>query len=323
MAHQKLFDNGLDPAKKISVDQKTRILDALEKEPPTEKLKELKEALEKLRHYTIRKKNRILTREQFKFQLAVYIKIVRRRVERIQQQMVKADPHKNKSREEVEEEIGLKLTEANEDVWGSRRQWVCAKAIARLLYTFNFTDVKLHPVFTMMLYPTGGIAGAGNECIYVGDLHEAIVLHATVHDAFGYMYNNHFKEGEGPGYNYTETFWTFRNKSSPMSCQLSGWYTAYKVLKKYNRHGNEGRLKRKERAKELARTLQNGNYDSPYSRLVIPNEREIDEEFDELERQRKSPESLMGRAMIFLDKLGWNGCALIGVAGFAIMHNII
>ena len=81
---------------------------------------------------------------------------------------------------------------------GSRQQWACAEVISRLLsHLTRFKD--LHPVFAILLYPLGGIAGYGNMCLETGDMHTAVSVHAIVHDAFGYV---DWAHNVGPSYNY-------------------------------------------------------------------------------------------------------------------------
>jgi hypothetical protein len=53
------------------------------------------------------------------------------------------------------------------------------------------------PVFGALLNPTGGMVGPGNAAIDLGNT--AVGYHGAVHDAGGYLFNNH---KVGPGYNY-------------------------------------------------------------------------------------------------------------------------
>jgi len=83
--------------------------------------------------------------------------------------------------------------------------------------------LDLDAVWGCFLQPTGGIVGAGNQCLMESDTAQPIVIHAVIHDAFGYLYNYH---GVGPGYNYLGTYFTVSPTSSPMACQYAGIWTA-------------------------------------------------------------------------------------------------
>ena len=83
--------------------------------------------------------------------------------------------------------------------------------------------------------------GPANKSLFVGDVHDSIVCHAIVHDAFGYLYTFHKL---GPGYNYLNTF-VVQKSSSPLCCQFQGWYASTLVLKRWRMLGNKGRERRK------------------------------------------------------------------------------
>lgn len=55
----------------------------------------------------------------------------------------------------------------------------------------------IDPTFGAMLNPTGGLVGYGRWAVPGGDT--AVGYHGIVHDAAGYLYNNH---NAGPGYDY-------------------------------------------------------------------------------------------------------------------------
>ena len=105
------------------------------------------------------------------------------------------------------------------------------------------TKMKLHPIFGMLMYPTGGIVGAGNQSLLKGDMEHPVVIHAVAHDAFGYILKNH---DVGPGYNYLKTKFTWSSTQSPLSCQFMGILTATRVLMKRKKRV---RLKLKAKAK--------------------------------------------------------------------------
>merc|ERR1711934_252891 len=135
---------------------------------------------------------------------------------------------------------GLVLSEDNLDLWGSRRQYAYGRTVARLLDHYKGSSFKLNPMFAMMMNPTGGIVGPDNTSIWKGDVHDAIVCHAIVHDAFGYLINFH---GLGPGYNYLNVC-DMIPSTSPFCCQLAGLSRAMKIAKASGRMGTSGRIRR-------------------------------------------------------------------------------
>ena len=96
-------------------------------------------------------------------------------------------------------------------------------------------------MLAMMMNPTGSIVGPANQSVFIGDVHDSLVCHAIVHDAFGYLHNFHRL---GPGYNYLNTCDIFHS-NSPLCCQFQGWAAATKVLKRWHMCGNRGRTRRK------------------------------------------------------------------------------
>jgi WXG100 family type VII secretion target len=78
----------------------------------------------------------------------------------------------------------------------------------------------IDPVFGALLNPTGGLVGPGNAGI---DLNGALGYHGVVHDAAGYLYNNH---RTGPGYDYLTAMGPGhgegRNTGDPLSGQREG-----------------------------------------------------------------------------------------------------
>jgi hypothetical protein len=73
----------------------------------------------------------------------------------------------------------------------------------------------IDPVFGALLNPTGGLVGPGNAALDCGDT--AVGYHGAVHDAGGYLRNNH---RAGPGYDYLGK--ERRDPSSPLSGQREG-----------------------------------------------------------------------------------------------------
>jgi WXG100 family type VII secretion target len=71
------------------------------------------------------------------------------------------------------------------------------------------------PVFGALLNPTGGMVGPGNYAIDMGNT--AVGYHGAVHDAGGYLLNNH---NVGPGYNYLGL--EDRPADNPLTGQQSG-----------------------------------------------------------------------------------------------------
>lgn len=117
------------------------------------------------------------------------------------------------------------LSAANAGVWGSDRQYRFGLALRGTLREAGMREAalapggRLHPSLAPFLAPCGGIVGAENDSLYLGTGDSAIVLHAAVHDASGYALLQH---GVGPGYNYLRTSLTWRETSSPLSCQVMG-----------------------------------------------------------------------------------------------------
>lgn len=85
----------------------------------------------------------------------------------------------------------------------------------------------MDPVFGSILNPTGGLVGPGSNA-YWPDENDAIGYHGTVHDAAGYLFNNH---GLGPGYNYLGRE-PFVDTGNPLSGQVSGiaWWASHPQL---------------------------------------------------------------------------------------------
>lgn len=83
----------------------------------------------------------------------------------------------------------------------------------------------IHEVFAALLSPTGGLVGPGNWLlegkVKAGHLapDNPVALHGTVHDAAGYLLNNH---SDGPGYNYLESNVEYHGTTDPYSGQASG-----------------------------------------------------------------------------------------------------
>jgi hypothetical protein len=99
-------------------------------------------------------------------------------------------------------------------LWGSKRQFMFGKVVVDVLFERN-----VHPVFGILLRPTGGGIGPGSNnwdltqalqspvakilgglaIIDVPRLGDGVVHHAAVHDAGGYLKRSFNK---GPGYTY-------------------------------------------------------------------------------------------------------------------------
>ena len=118
------------------------------------------------------------------------------------------------------------------------------------LYTFTsninlhmhiqLTSFKLTPFLAVMVNPTGSIVGPGNTSLFNGDIQDALVCHAIVHDAFGYLHNLH---KAGPGYNYLNVC-DIIPSSSPLSCQVQGFAAADKIGKHSGMIDRNGRIRR-------------------------------------------------------------------------------
>jgi len=119
------------------------------------------------------------------------------------------------------------LSQGNVGVWGSNRQYAFGKVVMKLLHQARWTSECLDPIWGILLSPTGGIVGADNRSLIVGDLQNSVVLHAVVHDAFGYTLKKH---QAGPGYNYLSSPFTLLPTTSPLSGQIAGILTASYVL---------------------------------------------------------------------------------------------
>ena len=104
------------------------------------------------------------------------------------------------------------LSEKNKGHAGSQRHLRFGKVVSDVLGLGN-------AIWGCLLSPTGGIAGAGNtrlgSCFGSENF---LVLHACVHDAYGYCKVAHNK---GPGYNYTWG-WSVFPTSNPLSGQIGG-----------------------------------------------------------------------------------------------------
>lgn len=83
------------------------------------------------------------------------------------------------------------------------------------------------PVFGSILNPTGGLVGPASNA-YWPDENDAIGYHGTVHDAAGYLFNNHQM---GPGYSYLGRE-PFVDTGNPLSGQVSGiaWWASHSQL---------------------------------------------------------------------------------------------
>ena len=212
-------------------------------------------AVEPLRHYVF-VNDRKATREEFERMLLTYKSLVKHRAEHWREKY--QDPSKIRV-----QEAGLKLLESNKGFWGSRQQWACAEVISRLLC--HFTQFKdLHPVFAILLYPLGGIAGYGNMAVMTGDMHTAVSVHAIVHDAFGYVDHAH---NVGPSYNYLAVNSVVANDSC-MSCQFAGISEARRVLEHEGLLGDEGRSKRELEMVARRKALSSQDYPEGSLRTV-------------------------------------------------------
>lgn len=135
-------------------------------------------------------------------------------------------------RASILEDNGLKvanLAKAKDGVWGSKRQYAFGMIVSKLLKKAQWTNEELDPIWGILLSPTGGIAGAANAEVVIESLANPIILHACVHDAFGYSYRYH---NVGPGYNYLGTPFTLFPKNNPLSCQLAGMVAASSALRR-------------------------------------------------------------------------------------------
>lgn len=101
--------------------------------------------------------------------------------------------------------------------WGCRQQMLAGKVIADWVDRENG---PLDPIFGVLLQPTAGRVGPGDT----GFMHNILfddrghmAYHSAVHDAFGYLFNNH---STGPGYDYLNG--SILGKGNPMAGQLDG-----------------------------------------------------------------------------------------------------
>merc|ERR1711881_223718 len=170
--------------------------------------------------------------------------------------------------------MGLELHPSNEGMWGSRRQWAYGEVVSRLLAHFGVTNPgnDLHPVFAIMLNPAGGIAGYSNLSLLNGDMHTSVIVHAVVHDAYGYagLFHN-----VGPGYNYLAINSMFSNDNC-LSCQLHGILKTRGEMKQLGLLGDGGRKVRKDQMLLHRRQLTQ----SEYADGCLPAEEAIKSDYD-------------------------------------------
>ena len=161
----------------------------------------------------------------------------------------------------------------NRGIWGSRRQWAFGDLVSRLLTHFEVAN-HLHPAFAIMLCPLGGIAGPGNSSLFTGDMHNSIIIHSIVHDAFGYVGNFH---KVGPSYNYLAA--SFFPDTSPLSCQLAGLLQSRKELKQMGMLGDKGRRSRQRDMISRRKELTSQQMDE-YPPGSLPTEKEIELDYE-------------------------------------------
>jgi len=186
------------------------------------------EAVKDLRKYIFLQNRQATTTE--------FVQIVQQYVDVVQTREKSVKDDKKKFAEIAE----FDLTEKNEGVWGSFRQWAFGELISSLLTHFKVTN-NLHPAFAAMLVPCGGIAGPGNMSFFTGSMHKSITIHGIVHDAFGYVGRFH---NVGPGYNYigsNSLLSRFLSNYNPLSCQIEGIIQARIELKREGMLGDKGR----------------------------------------------------------------------------------
>merc|ERR1719174_2195278 len=125
-----------------------------------------------------------------------------------------------------------------------------------------------------MLNPTGGIAGPANTSILTADMHSPVIVHAVVHDAFGYVKNFH---DVGPGYNYlcmdscyTRIVSLFKGSNSCYHCQAEGVACARREMAELGTLGNEGRIARREAMVARRRELARDERDREYPKNCLP-----------------------------------------------------
>lgn len=118
------------------------------------------------------------------------------------------------------------LSDDNDEVWGSKRQYLYGYICS---YIMNINSITILPFMCSALNPTGGICGAGNKSLYRGNIKSPIIIHSCVHDVSGYCYNYH---NIGNGYNYLNTHFALPTKYA-MSCQFMGlfkcWYSLFSI----------------------------------------------------------------------------------------------
>ena len=221
--------------------------------------------LEQLRQYVFVKCTKV-TREQFKRMLLTYKSVLEHRAEYWRQK------YQEPSNLEAQE-TSVKIRSCNKGLWGSRRQWAFGEAVSRLLFHFGVTEPgnDLHPVFAILLYPLGGIAGYGNMALVTGDMHTAVSVHAIVHDAFGYV---DYAHNVGPSYNYLAVNSVVANDNC-MSCQSAGIVQARRVLEHMGLLGDKGRSKREREMVACRKALSSLDRESAYPEGSLPTVEEI------------------------------------------------
>ena len=113
--------------------------------------------------------------------------------------------------------------------WGSWQQLMSGKVIADWI---DRNSEPMDPIFGVLLHPTTGRAGPGDSCIFHHFLYDhggKYAYHSAVHDAFGYLLDQH---NVGPGYNYLNL--EPLKTTNKLAGQLSGVYFFKKALKKMN-----------------------------------------------------------------------------------------
>jgi len=223
-------------------------------------------AVQQLRHYVFVKGTKV-TCEEFGRMLLTYKNLVEHRAEHWREKY--QEPSEIRLHERK-----LKLCESNKGFWGSRQQWACGAVISRLLCHFGVTESgnDLHPVFAILLYPLGGIAGSGNMSWVTGDMHTSVSVHAIVHDAFGYVDKAH---DVGASYNYLAADPLFAN-DNPFCCQAQGVLEARRVLMREGLLGDKGRSKRELEMVACRKALSSGeDREIDYPEGSLPTEEEI------------------------------------------------
>jgi hypothetical protein len=96
---------------------------------------------------------------------------------------------------------GYTLNARNVSFHGCQTQFAFGQVMSQLMWEYNVTTLKLHPVFTILWQVSGGIPGYGNSSIGAGGTFRTndIEHHAIFHDAFGMLF---VLFGKGPGYGY-------------------------------------------------------------------------------------------------------------------------